>query len=231
MNHAATADSAFEGDASALGLDLEREGDTLLVMFSGYQQGLGMPVTEFRRITQPVAAKLAFLRDLSQAWYHGPLPGVGDGPAEVAAALKKLQASAGCRRLVCIGNSMGGYGALMIGSLAAADRVIAFSPQTFISPWLRLRHWDRRWRARIAAAHRSDCALREAFDLAAFLRPPGYGRADLYADRVHRLDALHANRLAGVERTTVHAVDGGHVAIRQLRESGALLAIIEGAVR
>lgn len=214
---------------SAIELDLDRDGETLLVLFSGFQQGLGMPVLEFKRITRSVNAKLVFLRDPLQSWYHGRLPDVGNGPLEVSAALTRLQAQSGCRRLVCIGNSMGGYGALLVGSLARADHVVAFSPQTFISRWPRLRHWDRRWRGRIRDARRSDRAVRGAFDLAAFLRPPEYGHADIYADAGHRLDALHADRLRCVERTTIHAIAGGHGAIRQLRDSGTLLSIIRAA--
>ena len=214
---------------SAIELDFDREGQTLLALFSGYQQGLGMPVMEFKRITEAVVAKLVFLRDVSQSWYHGPLPGVGNGLIEVAGKLRQLQANTGCKRLVCIGNSMGGYGALLVGSLARADHVVAFSPQSFIGPWLRLRHWDRRWRRRISIARRSANALRDAFDLRAFLQRPGYQRADVYADGDHRLDALHANHLRGIERTTIHAISGGHGAIRQLRESGELLSIVKSA--
>ena len=217
-------------DESTVGLDLERDGRTMLVMFSGYQQGLGMPVLEFRRITQAVAAKLVFLRDPAQSWYHGNLPGAGNGPTQIAEFIGRLKAGAGCERLVCVGNSMGGYGALLVGSLAAADRVIAFSPQTFISRWLRLRHLDRRWGNRIPLARRSAGALRAAFDLAAFLRPPGYGSADIYADSSHRLDAVHAHRLERVDSTKIHFIDGGHGAIKRMRDSGELLSIIRAAV-
>ena len=158
---------------SSLDTELDREGSTLLVAFGGISMGIGIPVFEFRRVTSSLPTKLAFVRDPSQAWYHGDLPGIGGGIEKVTATIKRLKQETGVRRLVCIGNSMGGYASLVIGSLAEADKVIAFAPQTFLSFWLQIIHFDHRWIKQIQQARKSQYAMHRAFNLKNFLANPG----------------------------------------------------------
>jgi hypothetical protein len=215
----------------AIELDLDRDGDTLLVTFGGIQQGMGgIPPFEFRRITEGLRAKLVYVRDPAQSWYHGVLPGIGRGLPALQDAVAGALARSGASRLVCIGNSMGGYAALVVGSALGADRVLSFSPQTFLSRWLRMWYRERRWEPKVGNAWRSDSAVRAAFDLRRYLARPNWGDATVFADSAHRLDRIHAMRVSSLPRLRTEWVEGGgHALVRILRDSGALEAVLRQA--
>lgn len=211
---------------STIELDLERPADTLLITFGGIAQGIGVARFEFCRILEGVPAKTMYIRDVSQSWYHGHLPGVGVGVEALREAIAGVREDAGSKRVVCVGNSMGGYAALLLGSLVRADRVVAFAPQAFVSRWLRFRHWDRRWKKQIQQLHKS-CGLRKAtYDLQGCLGNPGYLSASIYSDRSSRLDAIHARRLSKTPRTKIHWREGGHGLVKGLRDTGELREIL-----
>ncbi len=219
----------FEGE-SAIHLELDREGDTLLITFGGIAQGIGMARFEFQRMTADLPTKLVLVRDLSQSWYHADLPDIGAGIHAVAQKLQQVKTEAAPRQVICLGNSMGGYAALLFGSMIAADQVIAFSPQTFLTTWLRLRHGDRRWKTQLRATQKVKSAHAEAFDLKTFLGDqPGYQQAVIYADRADRLDYVHAQHLAQTPRTEIRWREGGHGLVKNLRESGELAQILTDA--
>jgi hypothetical protein len=130
-----------------LACDLEPDSDTLVVAFGGIAGGLGTPPFEFFRILSRIGVKKAFVRDHHQAWYHRGVKGVGRDIDAVSRHLRELCAG---RRAIFVGNSAGGYAALLFGAAIGAE-VHAFSPQTFISHGLRKEHGDRRWQAEIGA--------------------------------------------------------------------------------
>lgn len=218
----------FAGE-SALFKDLGREGDALLVTFGGIAQGIGMPRFEFLRITNELSAKLLFARDISQSWYHSELPEIGLGIVDLAKTITEVTAEAKVKRVVCVGNSMGGYAALLLGSLTAADQVIAFAPQTFLTRRLRFIHGDRRWREQCKKLYSSPHLLKPALNLKQYLANPSYGHAVIYADPSLKVDAAHAKHLQSLPRTSVCWVQGGHNLVKGLRDSGELLRILSDA--
>src|SRR5437773_9754370 len=58
-----------EGSAEPVTL-IDADSSTLLVAFGGINRGVGMPLFEFKRITEPLGVKRLFVRDPRQAWYH-----------------------------------------------------------------------------------------------------------------------------------------------------------------
>ena len=76
------------------------------------------------------------IRDPQYQWYQSGIGGIGDIPASVeyVRSLKRR-----CEKLVTVGVSMGGFGALLFGILAEAPEIIALVPQTEIGR-------DPRWR-------------------------------------------------------------------------------------
>ena len=218
------------GSEEALQTVLDRPGDCLLVTFGGVNQGMGLPPFEFRRMTAGLDCKLALVRDPSQAWYQGPLPGVGEGLSDLALSLERVAGRAGVSRVACIGNSMGGYAALAVGSLMGADRVAALAPQSFIGRGLRLRYLDRRWSSQMRAARRAPSSDRSSWDLSRFLAEPGYGAAEVYAGRDSRLDRVHAERLRSLPRTRVHLRAGRHDLVKRLRDEGELQDLLQRLV-
>lgn len=73
---------------SSISADFDREGDTLLVSFGGVAQGIIVPKFEFKRSASGLSAKLLFIRDLSQSWYHSSMPGIGVGMKDIANKIK-----------------------------------------------------------------------------------------------------------------------------------------------
>lgn len=70
---------------------------------------------------------MLFLNDQDNNWYQHGIPGIGESTAETVSKLKVEFASEGIERIVCIGASMGGYGAALYGELLEANLVICFS--------------------------------------------------------------------------------------------------------
>ncbi len=216
-----TAKALFDGE-SAIKKDVDREGDTLFIIFGGISQGIGLPRFEFYKITQSLPAKLVFIRDIHQGWYHLALPGIGTGISDVCNAIRRIEVESATKKTVCVGNSMGGYAALLVGSLVRADEVISFSPQTFIGRWLRIRYGDSRWKEQIKKVYGSPSSMHNAFDLSRLLADPGYAKATIFADPKHRLDFVHAKRMEKLPGTKVQWTDGGHNLVKKLRDAGDL---------
>lgn len=79
---------------------------------------------------------VVLIRDPEYQWYQGGIGGIGD----IAASVDYVRClKARCERLVTLGVSMGGFGALLFGILAGADEIIALVPQTVLGH-------DPRWR-------------------------------------------------------------------------------------
>jgi tetratricopeptide (TPR) repeat protein len=70
---------------------------------------------------------MLFLNDQDNNWYQHGIPGIGESTTETVSKLKTEFASEGIERIVCIGTSMGGYGAALYGELLEANLVICFS--------------------------------------------------------------------------------------------------------
>jgi hypothetical protein len=204
-------------------LDLEAPSAGLVVAFGGLWGGLGeVPVFEFRRTLSSIGSKCAYLRDHYRAWYHRGVVGIGPDVDTVAAWLQRL--SSGHRPVVTIGNSAGGYAALLFAALIGCE-AHAFSPQTFIDPQLRHRDGDTRWEEQLHALERSGRLDLRYADLAPVLSKSD-GVFHTYYGALDELDAHHAERLRGLDQVTVHRYDGsGHNVIRTLRDTGWLQSL------
>lgn len=106
----------------------------LFVTFSGRQQGLAsMTIFEFKNFLEqefPSYDKI-FCRDEKVKWYNH---GLTDYTSDVRQTLSFLNNKInGYDEVVFIGASMGGYAAILFGSLLNVKTVIAFRPQTIIS--------------------------------------------------------------------------------------------------
>jgi pimeloyl-ACP methyl ester carboxylesterase len=198
-----------------------------VIAFGGIAQGLGVPVFEFYRTLEALGTDALFVRDPSQSWYQKPIEGFGDTPHDMAAHLDRLIATHfAARRILAMGNSMGGWAAALFGCLCELDAVIAISPQTFISRELRARHADSRW------APQLDSIGDPAFDdLAPVLERSLCDKVDVYVGASDELDMLHAKRLAHVPGVRVKVLDRcGHDAARHLRDQGLLRPMLQDLI-
>lgn len=224
--------NALEREETSVVTDGLQEGGVIQVAFGGVASGLGMPPFEFYRMTASFPTGKVFVRDLSQAWYHGVLPGVGVGVEDLAAYLDRLIRAQNPQRVVFFGNSMGAYAAILLGAMVGVDQVVAFAPQTFIGKLLRLVHRDFRWRKKLTRMYRSGLADPKFFDLKRYLPERDYETSiDIHASGSDRLDRLHARRMEGIQGVRVHTYDAsGHHLVKSLRDDGSLERMLVDAL-
>jgi hypothetical protein len=104
---------------------------------------------EWTRTLAPLPVTKIYVRDIYQLWYQKGLPGIADSPQGVSDYLCRLIAGEDINRIVTMGGSMGGYAALLFGTLMGADEAYAFAGQTYLPT----RHgrllakavWRRKW--------------------------------------------------------------------------------------
>lgn len=204
----------------------------LLIALGGIKQGLGIPPFEFMRSLEDMPCDRLFLRDFNQAWYHMGIDDQRNSLAAVLVSIRELIHQHSYRKVVVLGNSMGGYGALLLGHLLQANTVLAFAPQTFIGPWMRLWHGDQRWKEQLAHVHASRQATPAYFDLKRVLKSGrGATTIHVYYSPSDVLDAVHARRLQGLPGVELHAIaDGAHEVVKVLRDSGTLHQLIRMAL-
>jgi hypothetical protein len=220
-------------DRAVLQFGMRSSSRTMLIAFGGIDSRLGIPPFEFLTFAEALRAKRVFVRDVRQAWYHRGLAGHGDCIASVAAALRELAARRRVERLVCCGNSAGGYAALLFGTLLRADVVLAFAPQTTLDPDELGRMGDHRWDeqigALVSAGQLDPCwtDLRAALPLAQSVRT----RYRVFFDHTHTADRRHAERLIGLPGLQLYRFGaGGHALVRELRECQALGHVLGNAM-
>jgi hypothetical protein len=205
-------------------------GTELYVFFGGIASGIGIPPFEFHKASGILNQHRIFVRDLRQCWYQAGIPGMGDDLRAVARDLDTRIRGIGADRVRFVGNSMGGFAALLFSSLLETGGAIAFSPQTFISPLLRLRHGDHRWWRRIWKAWVAGLRRERIWDLRGVLekRPPPDGCLVCVSSSCP-LDSVHAARISGLPGVEVRPFEeGGHGLVGWLRDTGRLASIMSG---
>lgn len=112
---------------------LPGSGSRLVVAFMGVGLAIGgiQPEEFVGSASQGMSNHVAFVMDLERSWYSAP----GLQPS-ILAALTQLIAEAQITEVVCLGNSMGGHGALLFASRLGAKSAIALVPQFSMNPAL-----------------------------------------------------------------------------------------------
>ncbi|OAP39192.1 tetratricopeptide repeat protein [Sinorhizobium americanum] len=70
-----------------------------------------------------------FIRDPGKSWYNGAIPGLSGNANELLDLLRAHCAKFDLSRVTVAGTSMGGYAAILFGTLLGAGRVVAIGPQ------------------------------------------------------------------------------------------------------
>ena len=231
---------AKDGGGS-IAADFSPDSDVMLIAFGGLKKGIGrIAPFEFFNLTKDVLVKKIYVRDLKQSWYHATLPGIADSPHGtvdgVAGHLRKLIKQQRPRKVVCVGNSAGGYAALLFGCLIGAHVVHAFAPQTYIDKAGRKRNGDSRWEgAQIRNAHNSKTRREGYFDLRGFLPLRKTGtKYHIHYQSGSRVDRGHAERMRRVPRVVLHSYSEGgddHYLVVHLKKSGVLKRILARELR
>lgn len=222
-------DSLEQNPIDPILTDYTADSKDMLIAFGGISGEIGVPVFEFFKLLSDFPVKKLFLRDLRQSWYQNGVPGFGQTIDEVAANIKAQIIQQQVTRVVMIGNSAGGFAALLFGWILGADEVLAFSPQTFISQKQRLLHADFRWHPQIASVHRISKTRKTYLDLRqVYSTEPIRTKAHIHYCTGHRLDRYHAQYMRRNSNVILHKYShGGHLLVKSLRDSGRLKELIK----
>lgn len=199
-----------------------------MVAFGGIQGGLQMPPFEFFNLARDLPVTKIFVRDKAQCWYGRGVEGLGTDLEGTAEGLGRLATERDFTP-VFFGVSAGGFAALAASALIPSGGAYVFSPQVSLRRFERARLLDNRWKAQIARLRSTQSPIDDVRPLVA---ASTYDvPRNIYASSAHRLDAGHARlvrNLRGVQVKMLPA--GGHAVVKNLRDSGALHAIIHEAL-
>ena len=130
-----------------------------------------------------------------------------------------------------VGNSMGGFAAILFATLIGSGHVIAFAPQTFIGPFSRIRAMDFRWQKQIFKTYASSVGKPKYFDLRkVMLNYKRKIKIQIFVSSDHRLDSRHAQHLQGLSGVEIISFKGGgHGIVKDLRDRNLLPEMLSGA--
>lgn len=209
---------------------LSETGSNLYIFFGGIANGIAMPPFEFFNSSKIIEEHKIFIRDLSQRWYQNGLYLVTSDVSSTIAHISKLITDINPNKVYFVGNSMGGFAAIMFSSLMGIGNVIAFAPQTFIAPQLKLAYGDFRWKEQILKTYLATIFKKTYFDLKPLLvSSQKTNQVSIFVSENNKLDFAHATRLNNIDGLTIHSFnEGDHDIVKILRNKGMLPKIMSG---
>lgn len=114
-------------------LDFQGEGELLAVCFGFYDANGNAQFDFYKRLKKLEALSgkkinKLLLRDRTSAWYLRGVDGLGADVDSTIDEIKKVITQVKPSRVITIGQSMGGYAAILYGALLNADQAISFGP-------------------------------------------------------------------------------------------------------
>ena len=214
-------------DSDSIYKEINNDSKNLIVVFGGLAGELPIPVFEFLRSLQKYSCDKIFIRDLRQKWYQNGLQGYTENIYGTTELLRNLCGIKDYQTISFIGNSSGGYAALLFGNLLKVYSVIAFSPQTFINKRLRKKYDDNRWNKQIVSIFR--LKSKKILDVKKILcSKKNITENHIYFSSKDNLDKIHAERLKYCNNVFLHQYDySGHYLIRSLKNNGDLVNILD----
>lgn len=223
-------DEKLRDKKNSLILETNNNSNVLLIVFAGIGGGLGLPMFEFYSSVKVFDVNKLFLRDLELLWYQKGIKGIGNSVINVAKFLKNEIIKNNIQHTVVIGNSAGGYAALLFGHLIEAQVVHSFSPQTFINRMNRFIYMDFRWQSLIRQIYKCNHLNKEYFDLKKFFHNKKNTSTifNLHFCENHRLDRIHAMRMSKIRNVNLipYNFRAKHNIVKTLRDSGDLATLL-----
>lgn len=192
--------------------------------------GIVLPPFEFYKASAILEEHKMFVRDFNQNWYQTGLPDVTNDLCSTAEFIKNEIKQINPRKVFLVGNSMGGYAAILFSKLIYQGQVIAFAPQTFISPFLRFIHGDHRWKSQIRKTYVSSLLKRKIWNLRPLLeKNDDENNVSIFVSASDRLDCAHAYHVKDINGVYVYEFsEGGHNVVTLIRELGLLPTVMSG---
>lgn len=162
------------------------------------------------------------LKDLDNSWYTKRIKGVGCDYQETIAFLKEICKK--YKKIMVIGSSMAGFGAILYGAYLNADKIIAFAPQTNITENFNKIIGDNRF---IDFFNKLKEVPESIKDLKSFLKFNTVKSIDLFVSSNEKNDLFHAKNLQDIANVNINTIDFfDHYLVDDLREYGFIREII-----
>lgn len=219
-------ETAFEDET--LRISVERGNDDVLVVaFAGVGFGLGdIQTEEFRKSLKglsegddPRRCHIVYVIEKQRVWYNNGIA------ARLPGHVNDVISGLGASRVVTLGNSMGGFGAIAFApALQGCRRALAFCPQSSVHPAIapfetRYAHW-------VQAIRQWDLP-----DAAASFDPAIHYSLYFGADEVPDMQHAARFRASALPCVDVHTIAGSdHRVANYLREGGKLRRILRQAI-
>lgn len=207
--------------------DFSYPSNVLSVFFAGMDLRKNSYNFEFVKATAQIPIHKIFLRDAYNLWYHKGLPGLSSNIDETASFLSRYTQNPKYKKVVLVGNSMGGYAAILFGILLSVNEVIAFCPKTYISPpmrfftfdWFSWRQtWKLFWQIRVQ---------RKYFNLRKIIKKNTKTQCHVYFSASSRIDKLHISQLKTCKLVTYYPYNfSKHTLIKHLNTTHELQNIL-----
>ncbi len=206
----------IDNDYLKMTVEAGDEGETVVVSFTGVQSALGgIETGEFARSLRAggKARDVYYVIDKTRSWYNATSP-------DILATLGPRLAG---RRAVALGNSMGGFGALLFQGLLDLRAAIAFCPQFSVHP--DVAPFETRWPAyRKAITHwRHDHCFAGGHA----------GQCVVFFGRDSTADMEHLRAMLPFFTADTHLFllgDGGHGVVQVLKARGILPQVLDDAI-
>ncbi len=217
-------------DRSPISKDFSGNSSHLLVAFGGYFGGIGVPPFEFSNVSEGADVKKMYVRDFRRAVYHAGLPGLSKDIPSTAKVLQKLIAESQAETVTFIGNSQGGFAAILLGPMLDVNYVHAFSAQTFADPWNRWKYGEKRWPHVALQLYVRSLFKKKYYDLRKVLGSLKYKtRIHLHYGLKDPMEKVNAEHLQGVPGVTLHAYPlGKRALLKHMIDSGLFDKILHG---
>ncbi len=192
----------------------------LLVSFGAMAEE---PLFSFRGVTDNLYdIQKVFIRDTALLYYQAGLPPVTNNILQTVTYLKNLITEMSPSRTVFIGQSVGGFAAILYGTYLNVDAVHAISALTDLSKpeYIFSKH--------VHAKMMETCS-NEHFQLSKHMENLHYQTTiNLHFDETYEFDKMHAVFIEKNENVIQHRYAfGEHNLAMELRSNGKLLEIIE----
>jgi hypothetical protein len=217
------------GDNSPVLEELSPGSDRLYFIFGGIMASVDdMLPFEFYKTARILGYSKIFFRDFSQSWYQCGLRGIANDIYDLSVFLKSRINELQPKKIYFVGNSMGGFAAILFSSMLGTGKAIAFSPQSCLSFSKRLRLGDSRWRTKIIRMYGKTIFRKHYYDLQnVLIDNPHDFTIDIHVSRAEQLDMKHALALQQFRQVRIHQYDlGGHTLVRHLRDNNMLASIM-----
>lgn len=157
-----------------------------------------------------------FVRDPGRNWYNGPIAGVCEDADTLAEALDEVVSQFDREKVTFLGSSMGGYGALLLGSLLGVGRIRAIAPQVVLNPKI---------------PHSPKVDVKYADLTTVINRGASASDVRIWFGCGELLDVFQVGRCAGIEGCEVNAVPNSlHNVLAHFKGMGLLPKFIDSLV-